>query len=202
MNLKKAAWIFLPAAAAAGAAAFLLKKKPAGEKAAAASKGKAPAAAPVIRNAKEAEYSFISGFKDAARVDITFPYDADRFSYEQAQDQFLVESSDSHVGLLYGDGYSMQFEYAPYKEGEDFEVLKKNFAVRFASFAPAVYGSNEGVRFLDGEDLCFCFPVPADAYSYLLVTLVKAKDNDDDILTIPSDPYLTGILSGMKITRE
>ena len=59
-----------------------------------------------------------------------------------------------------------------------------------------------GTIFLDGEDLCFCFPVPADAYSYLLVTLVKAKDNDDDILTIPSDPYLTGILSGMKITRE
>ena len=79
MNLKKAALFVLPAAAAAGAAAFLLKKKPTGEKEAVPAKGKA-AEAPVIRNAKEAEYSFISGFKDAARVDITFLYDSDKFN--------------------------------------------------------------------------------------------------------------------------
>ena len=201
MNLKKAVLFVLPAAAAAGAAAFLLKKKPTGEKEALPAKGKA-AEAPVIRNAKEAEYSFISGFKDAARVDITFPYDADKFSYEQSQDQFLVESGDSHVGLLYGDGYNMQFEYAPFKEDEDFEVLKKKYAVRFSNCAPAVYGNNKGIRYLDGEDLCFCFPVPDDAYSFLLITLIKAKDNDADILSLPAEPNVTAMLSGLKIARE
>lgn len=205
MNPKKAVLIAVPvAAAAAGAAVLLLKKKPSAEKAASPAKGKPAAAkpAPVIRNEKTGEYSFISGFKDAARVDVSFPYEADRFSYEQTEDRFLVESGDSHVGVLYGDGYSMQLEYAPYKEGEDFEALRKSFSARFADFGTAVYGSNEGVQYLDGEDLCFCFPIPDDAYSYLLITVVKAKDNDDDIRTIPSDPYLTLMLSGMKIVRE
>ena len=203
MNLKKAALFAFPAAAAAGAAVFLLKKKSAGEKAAVPVKGKAAAAdAPVIKNPKEAEYSFISGFKDAARIDVTFPYDADKFSYEQSQDQFLVESGDSHVGLLYGDGYNMQFEYAPFKEDEDFEVLKKKYAVRFADCVPAVYGSNEGIRYLDGEDLCFCFPISDDAYSFLLITLIKAKDNDADILSLPTEPNVAAMLSGMKIARE
>ncbi len=194
----------VPAAAAAGTAFYFLKKKTAAAKSAGKKAPAAPAAAQTAapKEMKEAAYSFISGFKDAAAVELSFPYDAERFTYSVCEDDFLAESGDSHVGVLHGDAFSAQFEYASYYSGDRFENLHAELQEKHRDLRDAVYGGNHGLQFLDGDNLCMVFPIPDDAYSYLLVTLVKAPGNDDEITAIPDYADVKAILSGMNFRHE
>ena len=180
-------WLSVVTGAAVGAASYYLKKKlssaPAAAPGAAAVPSPAPAAPSAV--AKEAVYSFISGFKNAATVEFRFDYDADRFHYAVAEDDFLTESGDSHVGILTGEDFSVQFEYGAYYSGEDFDLLTQELSSRHPDLDQAVYGGLSGVKFRDGDNFCLAFPVPEDAHSYMLITLVKAPDNDDELETIP-----------------
>ena len=201
---KRILWLTVPLGAAAGAAYYLTKKKTADAKSkkngSKISAGKAKASyAP--KNPKIGSYSFITGFQDAATVELSLPYDAECFSFAVAENDFLTESGDSHVALLYGEKFSAQFEYAGYYRGEDFEALTKELASRHHDLSPAVYGYSRGVCFQNGEALCFAFPVPEDSHSYLLVSVLKAKDNDDELAALREYPDLVWMFSSMTFSR-
>ena len=195
-------WLALPVAASAGAALFLLRKKSgnAGVKKASPSPEKAASAAP--KTVKDASYSFISGFQNAATVELKFPYDAERFAFSVAEDEFLTESGDSHVGILSGEDFSAQFEYASYYNGESYEAFRAELASRYSDLSTVSYGGNSALMYRDGDNICLIFRVPDDSQSYLLVTLVKAKGNDDPLEALPAYPDLRFMLEGMRFSRS
>lgn len=195
-------WLSVTAGAVCGVASYFLKKKlssslTTGKAIPTPVTGQGSAAA----SAKDAVYSFISGFKDASAVDFRFRYDPDRFRYSVAEDDFLVESGDSHVGILVGEDFSVQFEYGSYYSGEDFERLSQELSSRHPDLDEAVYGSLSGLKFRDGDNLCLVFPVPDDSHSYLLITLVKAPGNDDELEAVPDTPDFRTILNSASFSR-
>ena len=196
-------WLTLPAAATVGVAAYLLKKSsgsaPAAKAAAAPATKKAPAAPTSV---KEASYSFISGFKDAATVELKFAYDAEKFHFSVVEDDFLTESGDSHVGVLYGESFAAQVEYGSYYSGEDFAKLCQELVGKHHDLAEAVYGPLSGVSYRDGDNLCLAFPIPDDEHSYLLITLVKAPDNDDELEALLDYPELRFLLESASFGRS
>ena len=108
-------------AAAAAAAVLAMRKKPqaaADAKPAPAAKKPAPAA-----QLKTGSYSFVSGYKDAATVEVKVGYDPERFSFAVIEDSFPAYSSDSHVAVIYGEDFTAQIEYAGYYHGEDFAAM-------------------------------------------------------------------------------
>ena len=197
-------WLSVATGAAVGAASYYLKKKLPSAQAAKAAPGSSAApvqapSAPAVM--KEAVYSFISGFKDAATVEFCFSYDADHFHYAVTEDDFLAESGDSHVGILTGEAFSVQFEYGAYYSGEDFALLTQELSSRHPDLDSASYGALTGVKFRDGDHFCLAFPVPEDTHSYLLLTLVKAPDNDDELETIPETPDFRRLLNSASFRR-
>ncbi|MBR3231081.1 MAG: hypothetical protein IKF75_00220, partial [Lachnospiraceae bacterium] len=75
-------WLSVVTGVAVGAASYFLKKKLLSSAPAAASGTASPSEAPASSAVKkEAIYSFISGFKDAAAVEFCFNYDPDRFHF-------------------------------------------------------------------------------------------------------------------------
>ena len=185
--------------AAAGAAALFLLKKPAaeGENKPAAEKKAAPPA-----NGKEGSYSFISGFRDPLTVDAAITYDPEKFSFSVISEEFLNPSSDSHVAVLWGEDYHIQMEYAAYYPGEDFEAMSRAIAEKFKGFAPARYGENEAVRYLDGDSYGIRLRIPGDEHSYVQVLLFKAKGNDTPLPELAEDPDLTAMLSSIRFARH
>ena len=184
-------------ALAAGIATLLKKpKQEAAPRKAAAPAPKAP------QNLMAGAYSFISGFQDAVTVELTVKYDADKFSFAVVEDEFIASSSDSHVAIVWGESFNMQLEYGAYYQGEDFQGLQKHLSERHPDLEPAVYGENQGLRYLEGDDLCMVFPVPQDKHSYILVTLIKAKDNDDEIQALADYEDVKFMLSSLSFERR
>jgi len=193
-------WLALPAAAAAvGAGLWLVRRKASGQPN--REEKDSAAASPIMTNPQTGTYSFISGFQDAAAIELSFPYDADRFRYAVCEDEFLVESGDSHVGILSGDDFSMQVEYASYYRGEDFPALTCALKEKHPSLCPVRYGNLDGVSYQDGDNWCLAFPIPEDSFSYLLITLVKAAGNDDEVAALPEYPDIKAMLGTMQFTR-
>ena len=188
-------------AVGAAAAAVALKKKPtkSESKAAAPAKGKAPEKKVAPGRMETGSYEFISGFKDAKTVELTLRYDADCYEFAVIGEDFLAYSSDSHVAVVHGEEFSLQIEYAGYYHGEDFAALTKEAEEKYQSFAPVGYGANEGFCYIAGDNICFCFPT-GDAYSYVLITLFKAKDNDTELSEMPADPGVSELLGSMAMT--
>ena len=193
-------WLSIATGAAVGAASYFLKKKLLSAAPAAASGTDSPSEAPASAS-KEAVYSFISGFKDAAAVEFRFDYDPDRFHFAVVEDDFLTESGDSHVGILTGEAFSVQFEYGTYYNGEDFTLLTQELSSRHPDLDNAVYGALTGVKYRDGDNFCLAFPIPEDKHSYLLLTLVKAPDNDDELETIPDTADFRSFLNSASFRR-
>ena len=182
-------WLSVLTGAAVGAASYYLKKKLAATPAPASASGAsaAPVQAPApSAEEKEAVYSFISGFKDAATVEFRFPYSPERFRFAVVEDEFLAESGDSHVGIL---------------SGEDFTLLTQELSSRHPDLDTAAYGALTGVKFRDGDHFCLAFPIPDDTHSYLLLTLVKAPDNDDELETIPDTADFRTLLNSASFRR-
>ena len=183
--------------AAAGAAALLLMKKPAEDKPAAKDKAPAPAA-----NGREGSYSFISGFKDPLTVDAAITYDPEKFSFSVISEEFLNPSSDSHVAVLWGEDFNIQMEYAAYYPGENFETMSKAIAEKFKGFAPARYGENEAVRYLDGDSYGFRFRIPGDEQSYLLATVIRAAADPEDFAALPEDPAFAAMMGSIRFALK
>ena len=189
--------------AAAGAAVFLLRRssaKPASASKTAPERQSAPAKTPAKQNT--GSYSFISGFRDAATVEMQISYDPEKFSYAVVEEGFLSDTSDSHVALVEGEDFSLQLEYASYYAGEDFEAFLSHLAEKHRDMTAVRYGSVDGVKYLAGDNICFCIPIPEDAFSYLLVTLFKAKDNDTELSELPDDPQVAALLESIRFTRS
>lgn len=191
-------WLIMAGAGAAAAVAVLAtKKKPAAE-GAAKSKGVSPKSKkPEIKNPKLGTYSFVSGYKDAATVDVEVTYDADKTDFSVIEEGFLVDSSDSHVAVVYNGMYTLQMEYAGLYSGEDFAALAENAKIKFKEFGEVAYGANSGIKYLAGDAMSFCFPV--DEFSYLLVTASKGPDNDDAVTDLPENAELALFFENVNI---
>ena len=129
-------------------------------------------------------------------MELTLRYDAERFSFDVVEENFLFYSSDSHVAILEGEDFSLQIEYAPFYAGEDFAAHTKTLQEKYAEVASVTYGPNAGLRYYEGDNVCFHFPV--DEHSYMLVTAVKAKGNDDELSALPDYEDMKDILGSMK----
>jgi hypothetical protein len=209
MMKTKLLWLSVPAAAAAGAGFYLLKKKkassgasPTAKKAGgkAAAKAEAPAVDPA--SLKEGSYSFISGFQNAATVEVKFRYDGIRFLCTVMEDGFLAESGDSHVAVLSGEDFSAQLEYGTYYAGENFARLKAELAGKHADMKEVCCGENRGLLYQNGDNLCLDFPIPGDSCSYLHVTLAKEKGNDDPLSALPDYPDVKMLLSSLTFSQS
>lgn len=192
----------LAAVGALAAGIATLIKMPKQEAGPAVQAKEAPKAPPRTMNLMAGSYSFISGYKDAVTVEMTVKYDADQFSFAVVEDEFISETGDSHAAILWGEKLDMQFEYASYYNGEDFNALAKHLKEQHADLSEIAYGENKGLRFLDGDRICLLFPIPQDPYSYIIATLVKAKDNDDELDALPDYPEVRQILSDLRFQRR
>ena len=197
-------WLSATAGAACGVAAYFLRKKLAADSSAGSVSGESSdrvsSSASIV--SEDAVYSFISGFQDAAAVNFRFSYDSERFRYSVVEDEFLAESGDSHVGVLRGEDFSVQFEYGTYYHGEDFAALRQELSGKHPDLTDAVFDLLIGIRFRNGDHYCLAFPIPEDASSYLLITLVKAPDNDDELETLPDTPVFRALLSSARFDRS
>lgn len=181
------------AAALAAGVATLLKKLP--EEAAAPAAQAAPAAPKSMRSGS---YSFISGFQDAVTVELGMDYDGEKYSFVVIEDEFPSSSSDSHVAVVYGGDFDMQLEYAAFFQGEDFAAHCGSVAEKYQGVGPVRYGSLEGIRYIDGGNICLALPIPGDSHSCMLVTLIKNPDYDEDYTTLPDHPDVRFMLSSLR----
>lgn len=190
--------ILAPLGLAVGVAAVLLLKRRPTENAVAPQAAGKPAPA---SNLKTGTYSFISGFQNAATVEMSLDYDPEKFSFAVVEEEFLSYSSDSHVALVRGEDFSLQIEYAPYLAGEEADAQWKFLEEKHPDLRPARYGSVEGVQYLEGDTVCFCLPIPEDGHSYVQVILFKDKGNDTPLAEMPNDPDLAALLSSVRFAR-
>ena len=200
MSLRKWKVIAPLAVTAAGAiaagVATLMKKN----ETAPASQATAPAAVKTPVGAlTRGVYSFVSGYREAATVEVTLLFDPESTSFDVVSEEYFSYSSASHAALIRASDFDAQIEYAPYYTGEDYEIFKKNLEQKFKGFGAVRYASLEGVRYRDGDSIVLCFPIPGDQHSYVQVMLFKHKDNDDPIDTLPESTYVHALLDTMKI---
>ena len=180
----------------AAGAAVLLKKLP---------KKDAPVdqAAPVkAAGLKTGSYSFISGFKDAATVELRLDYAPEKFSFVVVEDEFLNYSGDSHVAIVWGRDFNLQLEYASYYSGEDFAAHKAAMTEKYRTSGNFACGALSGFWVLDGDNVAIHLPIPEDTHSYLLVTVQKTSDYDDEVTTLPDYPPLKALLSTLRFERS
>lgn len=198
--LMKTIKIIAPLAIAAGAAAAIVLSKKAGGKneAKGSAKGAAKSGKPVIKNAKTGTYSFLSGYKDPVTVDVAMDYDSVKFSYTVIEEEFLSYTSDSHVAAVFGEDFNMQIEYAGYYSGENFAIYSQVVKEKYPGFGEVKYGENAGFKYTDGDNLCICLPIAGDEFSYILVTVIKAKDSKITFEDLPQQADLVAMLSSLK----
>ena len=152
------------------------------------------------KNLFSGSYSFISGFKDAVTVEAAIEFDADKYSFSVLDEDFPSYSSDSHVAVIWGEDFNMQLEYAGFYGGEDFAAHSKGVAEKFKGFGEVRYGDVTGIQYIDGDNVCLNLQIPGDAYSYLLVTLMKAPDYDEDYTTLPDHADVKTMLSSLRFS--
>ena len=185
------------AGALASGVAILMQKLPKNTAPAAES---APAAKPA--NLKTGSYSFISGFKDAETVELNMDYDPEKFSFAIVEDEFLNYSSDSHVAIVYGEEFNLQLEYAGYYSGEDFAAHSAALKEKYQTRGEITCGVLTGLWVLDGDNIAIHFPIADDKHSYLLVTVQKTPDYDDEIITLPDYAPLKALLGTVRFARS
>ena len=188
--------------ALAAGLSMLLQKT---ENTAPAAAGKAaPAKGPVRKaeNQKLGSYSFISGFKNAATVEVTVPYDGETESFSVVEEDFISPSDDSHVALLWAEDYTLQLEYAAYYGGEGWEAHVAHLREKHPDLKEVSFGENRGVLFLAGDSLRLDLPVPEDGASYVQVTIQKTPAFDGEVTELAQHPALTEQLAGIRFARS
>ena len=185
----------LTAAGAIAAGLATLSKKPAKAESSAAT---APKAEP--QSLVTGAYSFISGYQDAATVELTLRFDPERSSFAVVSEDFWVYSSASHVAEFETEDFRAQIEYQPYYAGEDFEAHAKGLREKYRGFGEVRYAFLQGVKYLDGDGVCLCFPIPGDKHSCVLMQLFKVKKDDDEpIEALPGRASVRALLDTAKL---
>ena len=199
---KKSVIVSLSLAAAGAAALGLLSLRP-GKGEGKAKPAAKPASAPApARETKTGSYSFISGFQNAATVEMTLDYDGEKFSYAVVEEDFLSPSDVSHVALLTSEDYRLQIEYAAYYGGEGWEAHVAHLREKHADLKEVSFGENRGVLFLAGDSLRLDLPVPEDGASYVQVTIQKTPAFDGEVTELAQHPALTEQLAGIRFLRS
>ena len=181
-------------AAAASGIAVLLQKLPKNDT------PEADAEKPAER--KTGSYSFISGYQDAATVELQIDYDPAQFSFAIVEDEFLNDTCASHVAIVYGPEFNLQFEYASYASGEDFAAHSAALREKYQTCGEVCYGVLTGLWVLNGDSIAMHFPLPGDTHSYLIVTVQKTPDYKDELCTLPNYAPLRSMLESARITRS
>ncbi|MBO6014182.1 MAG: hypothetical protein J6P48_01825 [Oscillospiraceae bacterium] len=194
--MKKWIWL-LPAGAAVAAGAVLLirrngKDVPGEKKAPVQTKKPYQMASPA-----SGTYSFVSGFQNAKTVEVSFTYDAEKYVCREIEEEFPAPTSVSHAELISGEDFELQIEYTDFAAGEDFSGYTALLREKQKGFAPVRYGSNEGFRYYNGDNVCFVFP--ATGFSCLLVTVILAKGSDLDYREIHDNEELAAFLAALSV---
>ncbi len=146
-------------------------------------------------------YSFISGFRDAATVELSLDYDPEKYSFAVMEEDFLNYSSDSHVAILWGEDFNLQLEYASYFSGEDFAAHTAALAEKYQTRGELRCGGLSGVWVLDGDNVSVHLPIPGDEHSYLLVTVQKTENYDGAVTDLVGDARLIALLASIRFNR-
>ncbi len=202
-------WLVIaPAAAAAALGAALAIKSSGGKKPAAASKAaKAPAAGTgtkkagfTIKNPQTGVYTFASGYKDAREISVSVGYDGDKHSFAVVSEDFVADTGDSHVAVVYADDFAMQIEYAPYYHGEDFAELEKSVAEHYKNFGKVSFSGVNGICYTNGGSYCMAFPAADSTADYVLVTVVlMGDDSEDERIKLRTNPEMLAIMDTLVI---
>ncbi|MCR5576134.1 MAG: hypothetical protein K6F56_03910 [Oscillospiraceae bacterium] len=147
-------------------------------------------------------YSFISGFQNAATVELSIPYDPAAESFSVVSEDYLSPSDDSHVALLYAEDYTLQIEYAAYYGGEGWQAHCAALREKHADLREVCFGENRGVLFLDGDVLRFELPVPEDDSSFVQITVQKTSAFDGAVTELVGHPALCEQLAGISFERS
>ena len=198
--MKKGIWL-LPAGAIVTAGTVLLIRKHGKADPSAAATGKNETApkkqAAAMAAPKSASYSFVSGFQNARTVNLAFSYDAEKYSCREIAEDFPAYTDVSHAAVVEGEDFSMQIEYRDFAAGEDFAAFTGLLREKQKGFAPVQYGSNEGYRYYNGDNVCFVFP--ATDFSCILVTVMLARGSDLDYRDIHENEELAAFLATFSI---
>lgn len=196
------------AAAAAAGAALALKGKGGGKKPAATPKAaKAPAAKTgakkaefTIKNPQTGVYTFASGYKDAREISVSVGYDGDKHSFAVVSEDFVSDTGDSHVAVIYADDFAMQIEYAPYYHGEDFAELEKSVAEHYKNFGKVSFSGVSGICYTNGGSYCMAFPAADSTADYVLVTVVlMGDDSEEERIKLRTNPEMLAIMNTLII---
>jgi len=201
----KKAFVIIPVGAAAVAAALVLAKKSKGgePKAAKSKAASGKKAKTVINKPKAGMYSFASGYKDAKTVEVTFTYDEDKCTYSEVSEGFLVPTDDSHAGILYGEDFAMQIEYAPYYAGDDFAALTAEVKERFKNVGDITCNGVTGIKYFNGKNFCMCFPIEGAAADYVLINVVSmGDDSEEEAAKLPENAMVVAIMDTFAITAK
>ena len=131
-------------------------------------------------------------------VEMEMDYDSEKYSFVVIEDEFPSYSSDSHVAVVYGEDFNLQIEYAAFYRGEDFAAHCKSVGERYQGVAPVRYGALQGIRYLDGDNICLNLPIPGDDNSYLLITVMKTPEYDGELAALPDHPSLQAMLASLR----
>ena len=201
-------WLIIaPIGAAAAAAAVLLSKNGKGGEPKQAKQAKPAAgkkqAKPAITKPKTGVYSFASGYKDAKPAEGALPYDAQKRTFGEVSEGFLVPTDDSHAAIIYGEDFAMQAEYASYYAGDDFAAHIDELKERFSHVDPITYNGNTGVCYFNGHNYCLAFPIEGVTADYLLITVVSMVDeSDDEAAKLPTNEMVVAILNSLTVSAK
>lgn len=191
----------LAAVAAGAAAAAVLSKKKAPAEAAKSKAAEKPAEkTPIPANTKTGEYSFVGGYSAALNSVVTLEYDADKFSFDIVEDNTLNDTNVSHVAIMNSEKLDIQIEYAEFYPGEGMDELKKNDRERYNDYEELSFGSNSYLKYTDGDCICLVKSVSGNAECYVVISLFKAKDNDDKLPQLLTYPEIVSLLASVSTT--
>lgn len=164
----------------------------------------AKAAGPVRDPAKQklGSYSFISGFQDAATVEVEVPYDPETESFAVVEEDFISPSDDSHVALLYAEEYTLQFEYAAFYGGESWDAHCAALCEKHRDLRELAFGENTGALFRDGDSLRLDLRIPDETASFVQVTIQKTAAFDGEVTELAGHPALKEQLAGIGFKRS
>ena len=109
-------------------------------------------------------------------------------------------SGEEYLDGLEGEDFRAQIEYQPYYAGEDFDAHVKGLQEKYRGFGEVRYAHLSGVKYLDGDGVCLCFPIPGDRHSCVLMQLFKVKKDDDEpIEALPERASVRALLDTAKI---